>query len=832
MSMHAAWSPTTPWYALAYKDTTAEWVDLTTAMPSTSPFERLEIGRAINANRQVVGGGILKPDGSGNWVRHAFKSDLETGKTIDLGTIPGYTGTASEYVANAINAKGHVVGAIYGGGTSTRWYEQAPSRAFIWTQEWGIRDLNSFIDPSLGVTLSVAFGINDNDEIVGMMKRPGYGYRLYRMKINVGGPEFFEPTVGMDCTVPSSINASGQVSGYSDACDSFPWFWWQAMHPWVSENGAARRLPMPSGVVSMAAWAVSDSGYVVGDGRTAANAFLVALYRPLALDQPEVLTSPQAGTVLSALTVTNVAGNALPLIAMAAGSGSGPNLWQWGTYQVMPAGQSGQLTTFPQPSGFTGEGGPYAMNRNGDLAGWYTLTDGPRNAMVWTPEGGLRDLNLLIDETSGWFLRAAVGMNDARVIVGFGTHNSLHRAFRLDLTTQEVVDLGTLETPYQGLSYSAAAINVHGHIVGTAGYDWDSVGFHLYGQRAFIYTNESRMTDLNDLVQVPPGWVLGTADAINDNDEVTGVAFNASQNVWRAYKFKLPSLPAITQVACLGQTDGTPCNDGSVCTTGETCQAGLCTGGSAVTCTALDACHSVGTCDPGTGVCSNPPISGTVCLTGTSVLTCAQGSTLSTCVDRLVTRTALSNRLLVPAAINDMQTIAAYPGLPAAIAAHAQARINPSGHWNNILVELSMLGTMKHAAGTQVLKDIVHMTVPTTGTCMRLEAAGCLVREAQYVIGLQLKAIDGLAFLHTAEGDAEVLAAVANGANPKLQARAVLAYLANHGATSANKAMLAGMLPANRQFLVDRFIKDSNMSAAAFGQALTDFYNNHPEQSP
>src|SRR5207245_2700811 len=28
---------------------------------------------------------------------------------------------------------------------------------------------------------------------------------------------------------------------------------------------------------------------------------------------------------------------------------------------------------------------------------------------------------------------------------------------------------------------------------------------------------------------------------------------------------------------------------------------------SGVTCTALDACHDVGTCDPTSGVCSNPP---------------------------------------------------------------------------------------------------------------------------------------------------------------------------------------------------------------------------------
>ncbi len=92
--------------------------------------------------------------------------------------------------------------------------------------------------------------------------------------------------------------------------------------------------------------------------------------------------------------------------------------------------------------------------------------------------------------------------------------------------------------------------------------------------------------------------------------------------------------------------------------------------------------------------------------------------------------------------------------------------------------------------------------------------------------------MEGLAFLRNAEGDAEVLAAVANNANPTVQKRAISAYLWNHGATSANKATLAALLPANRQYLVDRFIKDQNMSSAAFDQALADFYNNHPDQVP
>ena len=52
--------------------------------------------------------------------------------------------------------------------------------------------------------------------------------------------------------------------------------------------------------------------------------------------------------------------------------------------------------------------------------------------------------------------------------------------------------------------------------------------------------------------------------------------------------------------------DGTVCDDTNACTSGTTCRAGVCTGGTATVCTALDACHVAGTCNPKTGVCDNP----------------------------------------------------------------------------------------------------------------------------------------------------------------------------------------------------------------------------------
>ena len=54
------------------------------------------------------------------------------------------------------------------------------------------------------------------------------------------------------------------------------------------------------------------------------------------------------------------------------------------------------------------------------------------------------------------------------------------------------------------------------------------------------------------------------------------------------------------------KTDGAPCNDSDACTQTDQCTGGACVGGNPVVCTALDQCHDVGTCDTGTGLCSNP----------------------------------------------------------------------------------------------------------------------------------------------------------------------------------------------------------------------------------
>jgi RHS repeat-associated protein len=63
--------------------------------------------------------------------------------------------------------------------------------------------------------------------------------------------------------------------------------------------------------------------------------------------------------------------------------------------------------------------------------------------------------------------------------------------------------------------------------------------------------------------------------------------------------------------------DGASCNDGSACTQVDICQAGTCTGTTPIICTASDQCHKAGICNPSTGICSNPiQPNGTACSDG------------------------------------------------------------------------------------------------------------------------------------------------------------------------------------------------------------------------
>jgi hypothetical protein len=76
-------------------------------------------------------------------------------------------------------------------------------------------------------------------------------------------------------------------------------------------------------------------------------------------------------------------------------------------------------------------------------------------------------------------------------------------------------------------------------------------------------------------------------------------------------------------------TTGAACDDGNACTPNDSCLSNVCVGANPVNCTASDPCHNAGTCNVGTGLCSNPAKpDGSACSDGnpcTAVDTCQAG---------------------------------------------------------------------------------------------------------------------------------------------------------------------------------------------------------------
>ena len=85
------------------------------------------------------------------------------------------------------------------------------------------------------------------------------------------------------------------------------------------------------------------------------------------------------------------------------------------------------------------------------------------------------------------------------------------------------------------------------------------------------------------------------------------------------------------QCAYTPVANGVSCKDGNACDLSDTCQAGTCTAGSHVTCTAPDSCHTAGTCNATTGVCSAPTLNAGYCDIGNTCVVSGAADGANTC---------------------------------------------------------------------------------------------------------------------------------------------------------------------------------------------------------
>jgi hypothetical protein len=173
--------------------------------------------------------------------------------------------------------------------------------------------------------------------------------------------------------------------------------------------------------------------------------------------------------------------------------------------------QGGYQTFGSSADRFVAEG----INDNGKVVGIRYFNTANRRAAYWSQTTGFVDL-----AQNG----NAFAVNAAGMVAGQGRSNNFDVAaiWQADGTQIIVGDLpgGTTLSLLRDINVKGAAV----------GY-----GSSAQGLRAVYWTQASGLTDLNTLTNLPVGWTLRDAVAINNRGQITGTAVNAGVN----YLFRL-----------------------------------------------------------------------------------------------------------------------------------------------------------------------------------------------------------------------------------------------------------------------------------------------------
>jgi len=196
-----------------------------------------------------------------------------------------------------------------------------------------------------------------------------------------------------------------------------------------------------------------------------------------------------------------------------------------------------------------------SLNDAGVMVGKIFTASGTTAAAVLDPDTGWQNLNDLLPPDSGWDLQGAVAINNAGQIVGSGEHDGRHAMFRIDRAAGEIVDLGhDTDGPAANplLFILPSSINAAGHVAGSQYDQWP-----FWPLRAVVYTDDSGLTDLNDLVDptlIDAGWEFRQITSINDQDEVVGLAYNNQTKIMRGFRANIGLLGGVSSIATVTPT--------------------------------------------------------------------------------------------------------------------------------------------------------------------------------------------------------------------------------------------------------------------------------------
>ena len=293
------------------------------------------------------------------------------------------------------------------------------------------------------------------------------------------------PALRGDNVLPRSINNNGYITGIS----GYPHAPGTRGFVWERSAAKSRNLGIIGRGDEVEPFSINDSNQIVGslDTGNSVSGFQWSQGTPLRrLTQPPGYTSSKAYGINNSSHI--------------AGSLSGPagmNAAAWS-----PAGIARILAALPGDQGSEAT----AINNDGLIVGYSTGSGGAR-AVLWGAGDKTQDLGILPGRTSS----KALAINDKGQVVGSSAGFGVTRAFLWSAGTMR--DLGTL----RGGKYNVAtAINNSGQVVGNS---LDSNG----ETRAFLWTEEHGLEDLNFLVPPSDNLLLVAALDINDKGQIVAL---------------------------------------------------------------------------------------------------------------------------------------------------------------------------------------------------------------------------------------------------------------------------------------------------------------------
>ena len=143
------------------------------------------------------------------------------------------------------------------------------------------------------------------------------------------------------------------------------------------------------------------------------------------------------------------------------------------------------------------------------------------------------------------------------------------------------------------------------------------------------------------------------------------------------------------------------------------------------------------------------------------------------------------------------------------------------------LVILAIIGELRSPDGEECLRRFLNQPLPTKGTIVE----GQIIEQVALAT-LQAKAVDGLAYLGTETGNAEVLKAVSEHPSIIVRAEAINAYLWNQKNSAEARATLQRYVRKGEEIYLDRVRREEKETARTFNPKLEAYLKQHPEVIP